>query len=187
MNPTLLLAGRRPDPEDADVERFPIANAVAVRERLRALVVERRPSRLVCSAACGADLLALDVAGDLGVERHVILPFDSATFRASSVIDRPGSWGGLYDRLVGEIEASGGLTVLDESPGSDAAYEAVNDLLLRRAQELGLPILGVAVWEGEPRGEGDLTAHLLQAVSGTGAETERGVHEMTPPARPRGR
>ena len=172
-SPTVLLAGRRPDPEGAGYRRFPIENAVLVRERLRAFFVDREPRHLVCSAACGADLLALDVAGDLGVERHVVLPFDVGAFKASSVTDRPGSWGALYDRVVREVEAAGGLTVLSADPDDDDdAYAAVNGHLLQTAQGVGAPVLAVAVWEGRPRGDGDLTAHLLDTATEAGASTD---------------
>ncbi len=170
MNLTFLLAGRRPDPEDASDARFPIENVVVVRERIRALMVEREPSRLVCSAACGADLLALDVAGDLGVERSVVLPFEARAFRTSSVTDRPGEWGQLFDRLMRDVEASGGLTILDESQGSDEAYVAVNDHLLDIAFGQGATVVAVTVWEGRTRGDGDLTAHMAESAAKVGAE-----------------
>lgn len=169
MSLTILLAGRRPDPRGADVRRFPIENAILVRERLRALFVERDPVHLVCSAACGADLLALDVAGELGVERHIVLPFEASTFRGTSVTDRPGRWGVLYDRIIQEVQDAGGLTVLDEEPGDDAAYAAANDALLDVAASTGAPLLAVTVWDGTPRGTDDLTAHLATAALQRGA------------------
>lgn len=170
MNSVFLLAGRRPDPQDADVSRFPIANAIVVRERVRALMVEREPSCLVCSAACGADLLALDAAGDLGIERSVVLPFNVDAFRMSSVTDRPGHWGPLFDRLVRDVEASGGLTVLDEDQDSDKAYAVVNDHLLEIALGRGASVIAVTVWEGRSRGNDDLTAHMAELASKAGAE-----------------
>ncbi|MDT0631969.1 hypothetical protein [Rubrivirga litoralis] len=170
MSTTVLLAGRRPDPPDSDARRFPIENVLLVRERLRDLFAERQPDHLVCSAACGADLLALDIAGDLDIRRHVVLPFSIATFREMSVTDRPGHWGPLFDRLVSEVEARADLTILNESPGDDAAYAATNDQLQSVAEALGLDILAVAVWDGEPRGDGDLTRHLIHTSAASGAD-----------------
>lgn len=167
----VLLAGRRPDAEDAQNCRFPIANALLVRERIRTLFDDRRPGHLVCSAACGADLLALDVAGDFGVKRHVVLPFAVSIFRDVSVTDRPGFWGPLFDRLVADVEREGRLAILGEAQGSDEAFEAVNDALLQTAQALSADVLAVAVWEGNSRGKGDLTEHLLDTASRVGIET----------------
>lgn len=165
---TVLLAGRRPDPADADAERFPISNAILVRERLYRLVEQLQPAHLVCSAACGADLLALDVAGGFGVARHVVLPFDIDSFRESSVVDRPGQWGHLYDRIVREVAADGRLSVLDLPVGDDQAYADANQHMLALALQLG-DVTAVPVWEGTPRGDGDLTAHLVDAAAAAAA------------------
>ena len=58
----VALAGRRIDAPGADAERFPLAAVELVRERLHNLLSEKGASTLVCSAACGADLLALAAA-----------------------------------------------------------------------------------------------------------------------------
>ena len=172
MKPIFLLAGRRPDPLDANTARFPIENALAVSERIRSLMVEREPDALICSAACGADLLALDVAGELDIPRHVVLPFEASYFRKSSVTDRPGDWGPLFDRILRDTEASGSLVVLDEPPTNDDAYSRANYHMLQLALERENPIIAVAVWEGGSRGKGDLTAELLESASKAGASTE---------------
>jgi hypothetical protein len=117
----------------------------------------------VSSAACGADLLALDVAGEIGIARHVILPFDPARFRAGSVTDRTGDWGPLFDRVIGEVKAAGTLTVIGADPESTSAYATVNTRILDQAQAAaavaapGESVVAVLVWEGESRGDGDLT------------------------------
>ena len=49
-------------------------------------------SVLVCSAACGADLIALQAAGRVSLRRRIVLPFEPSRFRDSSVVDRPGDW-----------------------------------------------------------------------------------------------
>ena len=67
---------------------------------------------VVSSAACGADLLALEQAGGLGLRRRVVIPFDRERFRAGSVVDRPGDWGGLYDSILDAVGAQGDLVVL---------------------------------------------------------------------------
>ncbi len=116
---------------------------------------------LVCSAACGADLIALDVAGVLGLRRRVILPFAPERFRESSVTDRPGDWGPLFDRIIEEVRAKGDVVVLDLDEGDDATYAAANDAILDEAETLagGEPaqVVAIIVWEGGSRGEGDLT------------------------------
>jgi hypothetical protein len=172
----VALVGRRIDPPDADVARFPAANAGLVRERLHALFSEIEATALVSSGACGADLLAMDVAGELGLRRRMVLPFESERFRAGSVADRPGDWGSLFDRVAAEVAADGGLVVLGEESEPNAAYAAANFAILDEAQRLAsehlgaerpgprAEVLAVTVWDGRSRGPGDLTAAFANAA-----------------------
>jgi hypothetical protein len=107
----IALAGRRVDASDATQKRFPAENASAVKRQIRDFLQSNDASALVCAAACGADILALEAAGELGLRRRIVLPFDKATFRASSVVDRGGDWGERYDRVVSEVEGQGDLFV----------------------------------------------------------------------------
>lgn len=166
----IALAGRRTDAREAAVPRFPLENSPAVRESIRRVLVEKKATALVCAAACGADLLALDAAGELGIQRHIILPFATQRFRAASVVDRPGEWGSLFDRIISEVEAAGNLAILNEEKEDDALFAIANKAILDEAQALARQysqsvsespthsILALIVWEGQPRGEGDLTA-----------------------------
>ena len=162
------LAGRRIDAADAKAPRFPLANAEIVRDRLAALLRAERVEALVCSAACGADLIALDVAGALGFRRRVVLPFAPARFRETSVTDRPGDWGPLFDRVIGEVAATDDVVVLGLDEGDDATYAAANEAILDQAELLaaGDPssVLAVVVWEGGSRGQGDLTEAFATAA-----------------------
>jgi hypothetical protein len=171
----IALAGRRVDAPDAP-RRFPPEQVETVRERIRDALQRHPANTLVASAACGADLLALEVAGELGMRRRVILPFPREEFKAGSVMDRPGDWGALYDRVCDDVEAHGDLVVLDASGDPDAAYElattAILDEALRLAgdgtgrQGVGGGVLAMVVWDQAPRGPDDLTASFArQAVA----------------------
>jgi hypothetical protein len=155
------LAGRRIDAADAANARFPLARTEMVRGRLRALLRTERSDALASSAACGADLIALGVAGALGLRRRVVLPFAPERFRQTSVTDRPGDWGPLFDRIIGEVRAKGDLVVLGLDEGDDATYAAANEAILTQAEAFagGEPsqVVAIIVWEGRSRGEGDLT------------------------------
>ena len=160
----IALAGRRIDPSDAQIARFPLEKSAIVRERIHRLLLEQQATSLVVSASCGADLLALDVAGDLGIRRSIILPFEPAHFRETSVIDRPGDWGGLFDRIISEVSTAGDLFSLKGEKRGEAIYRLTNQKLLEKAQELALvsdapaeSVLAVIVWNGEARGPGDIT------------------------------
>jgi hypothetical protein len=155
------LTGRRIDAANATAARFPLAHVDRVRERLERLLRVQGSAALVCSAACGADLIALDVADALGLRRRIVLPFALERFRQSSVTDRPGTWGPLFDRVIEEVRAKGDLVVLGLDEGDGATYAAANAAILNDAETLagGDPaqVTAVIVWEGGSRGEGDHT------------------------------
>jgi hypothetical protein len=157
----VALAGRRIDSPEAETTSFPLSNLNRVRNDLHDLFARLQPFALVSSAACGADLLALDEAGKLGIRRRVILPFDSEQFLKSSVIDRPGEWRLIYQRIVDELAASRELLVIGTDLDRDAAYSLVNSVILAQARDLAnyfdLPMTAVLVWDGKPRGPSDLT------------------------------
>jgi hypothetical protein len=158
----IAVAGRRIDASDADKVRFPLENVPIVERRLAELFARESATVLVSSAACGADLLAMTVAGDLRMRRRVVLPFGRDEFRASSVIDRPGDWGPIYDRLLAELDRSCDVVTLEGHSAGEAAYAAANAAILREASGLarqsGTGMLAALVWEGAPRGDADMTA-----------------------------
>ena len=131
---------------------------------------------LVSSAACGSDLLALEAAGELGIRRCVILPFDTATFRKQSVVDRPGDWGPLFDRIVSEVERAGDLVLLGLSASEQSAYEETNRAILSEGEALSAQVdasarVAVIVWDGKPRGADDLTQQFLHEAIARGWDT----------------
>jgi hypothetical protein len=154
------LAGRLIDQPHTPraFRQFPLERCRAVRDRLRDEFVRRRLGTLVCSAACGADLLALSVAGELGMRRRVVLPCAVGSFRARSVSGRPGEWTDLYDTVIRAVRSAGDLIVL---PPVRSAYRAANDRLLAEAVRLaaGARPFVFVVW-ARRRKRSDMTAHL---------------------------
>jgi hypothetical protein len=156
----IALAGRRIDAVDSAPPRFPLQNIELVRKRVRAMLEARQATALVSSAACGADLIALSQAGSLGLRRRVVLPFERERFRKSSVTDRPGDWGPLYDKLIDEVDARGDLVVLRDM-AEETAYSLANQVILDEAVSLSgaldEPAAVALVWDGLSRGPGDST------------------------------
>lgn len=173
----IALAGRRVDAADAPEPRFPLRNVPKVRTEIAELFRPGAVRALVCSAASGADLLALDAAGDAGIKRYVVLPFDRATFRSTSVVDRPGDWGRLFDRIVSEIDHQGGLEIGSGDPDDPEVYLQANERIVRRALELASetgplsPHVAVVVWEGAPRGTDDVTDDFRRRAEMAGFES----------------
>ena len=175
----MALAGRRIDAPDTDPPRFPLENVPIVRSRLAALLSAEHAEALVCSAACGADLIALEEAERLGLRRRIVLPFAAKVFRETSVTDRPGNWGPVFDRLVAAAEAAGDLVILHSTgQGDDAAYAAANQAIIREAEALAratsestpLRLVAVIVWEGSAREGTDASGGLRSLATQAGFE-----------------
>jgi hypothetical protein len=178
-NSVIALAGRRIDAPDTDPPRFPLQNVPIVRRRLAALFSAEHAEALVCSAACGADLIALEEAERLGLRRRIVLPFPPKRFRETSVTDRPGDWGPVFDRLVAAAEAAGDLVILQSTgDDDDAAYAAANQAIIREAEALARPtseatplrLIGVIAWEGSAREGTDASGGLQKLATQAGFE-----------------
>lgn len=158
----VALAGRRVDPKDQSPARFPNTpeSMALVRRRIREVLISLRASTVVSSAACGADLLGLTEAGKLDLHRRVILPTDRETFRSTSVTDRGGDWGTLYDTVLRKVELAGDLVIV-HAASKDLSYVETNHRIIDESFSLGnishQEVAAVRVWEGQSRGDGDFT------------------------------
>jgi hypothetical protein len=171
----LAAAGRRIDADGASPERFPLRNLVRVTGAVEALLRERGPAAVVCSAACGADLIVADRAVSLGIRTRIVLPFTRERFRTTSVVDRPGVWGSWFDRLVDRAASSDDLVVLSH-PENDQGYKAANREILAEAETLAIQtgdsdVVALVVWDGKSRGEADLTEDFLKEAQRHGWPT----------------
>jgi hypothetical protein len=158
--PVIVEAGRRVDAPDAVVARFPAKNVPEVRKKINEVLRKEMPVAIVSAAACGADLLLLDVAGEMHVPRYIFLPSDPETFRISSVTDRPGDWGEIYTKAL-----HGSTVQVLKLPEGQQGYLETNLKLLDQAQELAkrdhTDVRALVVWNQESRGSDDVTAHFL--------------------------
>jgi hypothetical protein len=174
----IALAGRRIDAPGADPPRFPLERVPAVRQLLADLLAEERPTALACSAACGADLVALEAAEQLGLRRRIVLPFVPQRFRGTSVTDRPGNWGPVFDRMIAAAEAAGDLVVLHNDGDDDKAYAAANHAIIHEAQQLARAagadrpcrLVAAIVWEGAARPGSDATDDFRKLAQQAGFE-----------------
>jgi hypothetical protein len=125
-----------------------------------------KPSTVIGSAACGADLLVLEAAGELGMRQRIILPFDRSTFRASSVTDRPGGWGARFDKVINQVSDKGDLVELALDAKHDATYAQANLAIFGDAESLarstGEDCRALVIWNRATRGSGDVTEAFLE-------------------------
>ncbi|HEV8084622.1 MAG TPA: hypothetical protein VGP55_15555 [Chitinophagaceae bacterium] len=175
-----VLAGRRVDAADASAARFPMQNVEKVKEKLKHFFIANSINYLVCSGACGADLIALDIAGQLNISRKIVLPFDAETFRSSSVTDRPGNWGKLFDTVYKELNAGPNVIVLNYGKDDNDAYEKTNfdilntaDLIFEKLKKAGDgKKVAVIIWEGAPKDSNDTTDHFRKEAEKRGYTIE---------------
>ena len=97
------------------------------------------------------------------IEQVVLLPSEPETFRKSSVTDRPGNWGDLYDQVLKTAHVE-----ILQLPEGQEAYLETNRKLLDRGQQLarenGVTAEALVIWNGVTRGTDDVTAHFLHAA-----------------------
>lgn len=162
----VALAGRRIDAPDAQASRFPSGFTNSVKQKLIICLSSVNATHLVSSGACGADLLALEAAEELGIGKTMILPFDADTFRSTSVTDRPGDWGIVYDKLVRVLKKENQLMELKLSKEDSEVYLETNFRILDQAQKIAeqskQEIMALIVWEGKPKDADDTTYHFMQ-------------------------
>lgn len=172
----IALAGRRIDAPDTQPPRFPVTHAAAVKSAVAELLVLERALTLVCSAACGADILALEAATELGVRTRIVLPFAAERFRTTSVVDRGDDWGPRFDRLIAAARQRADVVDLQRSAdGSraaqaayDAATRAIFDETIALAASASATAVAVSVWDGQPRPTGDATQDFIECAQQLG-------------------
>ena len=170
----IALVGRRIDPPDLTVPIFPYTAVKRVRERIHDLLRNSNAKVLVCSAACGADLIALQTAEELGIRRRIVLPFEPARFRETSVIDRPGGWGPAFDEAIKEAKVKHDLVNLNMEPRTEESYLQANQAILNEAISLakasGDRVVAALVWDGIPRSDHDVTGAFGDAARSLGLQ-----------------
>jgi hypothetical protein len=137
---------------------------------------------LVSSAACGADLIALDIAARASIPFRVVLPFGVRRFRETSVVDRPGNWGPQFDAAISEAKRRDALIVLRHKADDAEAYRDATARIVEEAARLAIdqnsfPAVptAVAVWDGQSHGASDATELLLTLAE----QRDWPIHEVS--------
>ena len=162
--PILVFTGNMIDQPDRAVPRFPSSLEAAVRAALRERLDALAPLAVYASAACGADILCLELGRELGAETHVVLPFPPAEFRRASVDFATNDWSPRFEAV---LAAADSVTVASEhrASGSSATFEYANLILTGmgrlRAQALDTALQGLAAWDPDAIGAAGGSASLV--------------------------
>jgi hypothetical protein len=166
-----VLAGRRIDFSGTEPAQFPPDAVANVRSRIGAAFASANISVLVSSAACGADLIGLDVAEERRIRTRIVLPFAPDIFRARSVDDRPGEWGIVFERAIASARGRDDLVEIGLTETDGRAYMMTNRAILDEGLRLAPPSTPTAfvIWDGPIAGRADYTADFVDASRQLGA------------------
>ncbi|MEO8304926.1 MAG: adenylate/guanylate cyclase domain-containing protein [Betaproteobacteria bacterium] len=135
----LAFAGHLADAPDRATPRFPAGLELAVTAEIRRHLAGLNAPIVYASAACGADLIAIEVAIDLGVEVNIVLPFNRDDFVRTSVAVGGAGWTQRFDDAL--TRATRVIHATEESHlGDDVLFEhaamLVEGLAALRAAQL---------------------------------------------------
>jgi hypothetical protein len=170
----VAFAGHMIDAPGRAVPRFPPALVPAVAATLRAHLARLHQPVVYTSAACGADLLFIEAAQEVGAEVNVVLPFDRADFVRTSVAAGGDDWVRRFDRALARADRV--IAATDESHlGDDELFEYAA-LLVE-----GLAVLRASQLESSPSLLCVVDAGTEVKVGGARASFERWSRNVGPP------
>ncbi|MDQ2867843.1 MAG: TRAFs-binding domain-containing protein [Verrucomicrobiota bacterium] len=151
----IVFAGHMIDRPGRKEARFPdeIENEVAaeIQDKINLL----QPGFGFSSAACGSDILFLEVMLDRGAEVSIVLPYNEKEFVRHSVEIGPHGrkWGERFDRVL--ARAARVITASDQHLAiGGVSYEFCNEFLLGlaaiRCRQLDSTLIPLAMWNGQP-------------------------------------
>ncbi len=102
----LAVAGHMIDTPDRLSPRFPSSAEEAVRLEIRRFFAQLSPKAVICSAACGSDILFAEEAFACDIPYYVVLPFeDHEDFILHSVAHAGPSWVRRFDSVCHQASA----------------------------------------------------------------------------------
>jgi class 3 adenylate cyclase len=170
----VAFAGHMIDQSDRPVPRFPAALVPAVQAALRDRLARLHEPVVYTSAACGADLIFIEAALDIGAEVNIVLPFDRQDFVRTSVAVGGDGWTERFDAALSR--ATRVIMATEESHlGDDVLFEHAA-LLLE-----GLAALRASQLQTTPSLLCVIDASATGRVGGTLASFERWQRSVGPP------
>jgi hypothetical protein len=170
----LAFAGHLIDAPDRPTPRFPPALVPAVQAEIRARLTRLHLPVVYTSAACGADLIFVEAALELGAEVNVVLPFDREDFVRTSVAPGGDAWTARFERAL--TRAARVIMATEERYLDDDVLFEHGAMLLE-----GLCVLRAAQLETAPALLCVADAAAPGAVGGTLAAYERWMRNVGAP------
>jgi hypothetical protein len=172
----VIFAGHMIDKPGRENPRFPAEIEASVRSEIKAKLDTHNAGFGYSSAACGSDILFLELMLERGAEIQVILPFEEVDFLRTSVDLVPGA--GWESRFHHVLERAAKIIVVDEATDSSnySSYEYANLMIeglgQLRANTLDTDLKPLFVWDGQA-GDGPGGTHSqISRLHAKGYEVE---------------
>ncbi|MDJ0554867.1 MAG: TRAFs-binding domain-containing protein [Microcoleaceae cyanobacterium MO_207.B10] len=154
----VVFSGHMIDDPGRTTPRFPPEIESQVYEAIRDRLIKLDARLGYASAACGSDILFLEVLYELQGEAHIVLPHAREHFIKESVDIIPGgSWRKRFDQVLAKATEVVIPTHYDLQQ-SNIVYEYTNSILYgmarMRAEQLDTELIPMAVWNQQPGGVG---------------------------------
>jgi len=157
----VVFAGHMIDQKGRAKKRFPPEIEEQVKGEIRRRIKEWGDVEGFSSAACGSDILFLEVLREMGKVVNVVLPYNANDFCKDSVVVAGERWKSSYHNILDDLKRKreekkpGELYIAsDKKDEGSVSYENANMLLLGfatlRAHEIGAEIKTLTVWDGKP-------------------------------------
>jgi hypothetical protein len=167
-NKVLLFSGHMIDAQDRDKPRFPPDQEPAARLAIATLLAQLDAGPLdlvVCSGACGGDLLFAEAALLRGAALEIYLPFEPEVFAKESVDFAGDNWHLRFEAAC----AASSLHLMPQEGGplkaGEDSYEQVNLWMLDAASRFGAEKVDfICLWDGQGGDGPGGTQHLMQEV-----------------------
>jgi adenylate cyclase len=155
--------------------RFPHEQQADVAAQVRARLQARKVGFAHGSLASGADIIIAEIALELGVELHLVLPFAIDEFIAISVEPAGPDWTARFRHCLG---AATSVTIASDSAynGDDVLFSYAGRIAMgqamNRAASIDTRVWQLAVFDGEEAYEKAGTAHDIHQWKLAGGMTE---------------
>ena len=176
--PIAIFAGHIVDRPGRESPRFPLSAENEVFTRINHWLGQNNIRTSYSSAAAGSDIIFLTAAQQAGIETHIVLPFAASDFVETSVRVAGEQWTERFNNVLSKAKS---LTIANDQAAGDrsAAYDFTNRMIaaqaMMKANELQMPVLGLAVWNRQAGDAGGGTADAVKSWCRANIETY-GIH-----------
>ena len=163
--PIIAFTGHMIDSPGRKVPRFPPALEERVKDAIRSALDDSNPGIGYSSAACGSDILFLELMQERKAETNVVLPFELDDFLKISVNFAGEHWKDRAQTVLGRcsqrVQATEGKYLGDDLLFDYANHVIMGKALLRSSMLETDPVL-LAVWEPSSKAATGGTSDFVQ-------------------------